>query len=180
MTSSQPNILGMRHMSAASPGKPGDKTNLFAKLSQSNLKQSKTNRDNSEGKADIERSLSSGRGASSNSAGRVNNTLAPICSQQALMTDRNHRPGTGTRRNVSGERAERSRENKRDHKDDKLAPSVRFASKPKKSVDPSKGKSGRANPSTSRNNNSFAHGSVKGPDSSQVDRSVNQTKPSTS
>lgn len=80
------------------------------------------------------------------------------------MTDRNHRSGTGTRRNISGERAERSRDYKRDHKDDKLAPTVRFASKAKKPSDISKKKLGRANPNSSRNNNSFAHGSIKGPD----------------
>jgi len=97
------------------------------------------------------------------------------------MTDRNYRSGTGTRRNVSGERAERSRENKRDHKDDKGAPSVRFAAKTKKTSDLSKKKSGRANASSTRNNNSFGgHGSIKVSDQSQTDRSVNQSKPSTS
>jgi hypothetical protein len=65
-------------MSAASPGKFG--TNIFSKLSQSNLKQAQTNRDNSEGRGDIERSLSSGRGANSNSVERVNNNLLPISS----------------------------------------------------------------------------------------------------
>ena len=38
------------------------------------------------------------------------------------MTDRHQRPKSGPRKNVSGERTERSRENNRDHKDDKLAP----------------------------------------------------------
>lgn len=124
MTASQPNIL--RQNSTSSPGKFNGAFG-FNKLSVSNLKHPQTNRDNSGGKYDRDRSLSSGRGASSNSAGR-SNTLFPQTSQLVLVTDRNQRPST-TRRDVSGDHTERS--SITDHKDDKLAPTVRFQSKAK-------------------------------------------------
>ena len=108
-------------MSAGSPGKAGfDKANMFIKLSQSNLKPGL--RENSDGRC--ERSNSSGRGASSNSAGRFGNILVPMSSQLVLNTDRNERHEknsrtfSGNRRNISGERGERSREYKRDNKVD--------------------------------------------------------------